>query len=75
MRKTINQNDTTWGGQWHLTRILSKNFTEHGAWDNNIWYNPRGDFDWAAVDGFQIVAEHHNFKGMQFWFDGIRVAE
>jgi len=45
---------------------------ERGSWDDG-WFNPRGAFDWSAVDRFEIVAEHHDFTGMQFWFDDIRV--
>jgi hypothetical protein len=28
----------------------------------------------VAVDRFEIVWEYHDFAGMQFWFDDIRVA-
>jgi hypothetical protein len=50
------------------------NFREHGSWDNR-WFNPQGLFDWTAVDRFEIVSEYHALKGIQFWFDDIRVVD
>jgi hypothetical protein len=29
----------------------------------------------VAVDRFEIVLEYHDFAGMQFWFDDLRVAK
>ncbi|MBN1506120.1 MAG: glycoside hydrolase family 5 protein [Sedimentisphaerales bacterium] len=73
MRTTIDQANAAWDGQWHRVQIPLKSFTEHGSWDG-AWLNPQGLFDWAAVDRFEIVSEHHAFTGMDFWFDDIRVA-
>ena len=75
MRKTISKSLAPWDGQWHQIRMPLKDFSEHGSWDDNSWFNPQGDFDWAAVDRFEIVAEHHDFEGMQFWFDDIKITE
>ncbi|TFG48629.1 MAG: hypothetical protein E4H40_04350 [Candidatus Brocadiia bacterium] len=75
MRKTIDEKNATWDGQWQFVRIPLRDFTEHGSWDNNTWFGPQGRFDWAAIDGFQIVTEHHDFKDKQFWFDDIRITE
>ncbi len=75
MRKTINESLATWDGQWQLVRIPLSDFTEHGSWDDGSWFNPQGNFDWSAVDRFEIVAEHHDFEGIQFWFDDIQITE
>jgi endoglucanase len=74
MRKTIDETMATWNGEWRHLQIPLKNFTEHGSWDNG-WFNPQGDFDWRAVEYFQIVAEHHALKNIKFWFDNIRVVD
>ncbi len=63
-----------WDGQWHRVLIPLSDFKDRGAWDN-AWFNPRGAFDWSAVDRFEIVSEYHDFVGMQFWFDEIRVTD
>lgn len=74
MRKTIDENMATWDGEWNHLQIPLDDFSEQGSWDNG-WFNPQGDFDWAAVDRFEIVSEHHDLKGIQFWFDNIRIVD
>jgi endoglucanase len=73
MRYTINENIAEWDLRWHHVYIPLTDFTEHGSWDNNAWYNPVGDYDWSAVDRLEIVAEHHDMKGIYFWFDNIHI--
>jgi endoglucanase len=75
MRATIDQAKAAWDGQWHRVQIPLRSFTEHGSWDNNAWFNPQGLYDWAAVDRFEIVSEHHDFTGTQFWFDDIHITD
>ena len=70
MRFTIDETIVDWNMKWHHLHIPLKKFTEQGAWDNG-WFNPEGKFDWSAVDQFEIVAEHHDLKGKEFWFDNI----
>ena len=72
MGMAIDQKMVAWDGQWHHVQIPLKSFVERGSWDN-AWFNPQGAFDWSAVDRFEIVSEYHNFVGMQFWFDDLRV--
>jgi len=39
--------------------------------------DPR-DHPWrmgTAVDRFGIVSEHHDFVGIQFWFDALRITD
>ncbi len=75
MRKTIDETIATWNNEWNHLQIPLSDFTEHGSWDNDEWFNPQGDFDWAAVDLFQFVAEHHDLTGIKFWLDNIRVID
>ncbi len=74
MRMTIDEARVRWDGAWHHLQLPLKNFSEHGSWDNG-WFNPQGLFDWAAVDLFEIVSEHHDLHGTQFWYDEIRIVD
>ncbi len=75
MRYTIDNQTVQWDGQWHHVQIPLQEFTEHGSWDEGTWYDPVGDFTWAAVDWFDIVAEHDTLEGMNIYFDNIRVTK
>ncbi len=72
MRFIIDDNMVPWDSRWHHVHLLLKDFQEHGAWDNG-WFEPLGLFDWNAIDGFEIVAEHQSLVGRQLWFDNIKV--
>lgn len=72
MGTTIDEKIVAWDGQWHHVRIPLKSLTERGSWDDG-WFSAQGDYDWSAVDRFEIVSEHHDWVGMQFWFDDIHV--
>lgn len=74
MGTAVDETKAAWDGQWHLVQIPLSALTERGAWDG-AWYNPQGLFDWTAVDRFEIVAEYHDFFGVQFWFDALRVTD
>ena len=74
MRMRIDEGRAAWDGTWHHVRIPLADFREQGSWDNG-WFNPKGLFNWTAVDRFEIVSEYHALKGIQFWFDDIRVIE
>ncbi len=74
MRVTIDETFAEWDGEWHHLQIPLSEFQEHGSWDGG-WLNPRGDFDWTAVDRLEFVSEHHDFKGIQFWLDKIRIVD
>jgi endoglucanase len=74
MTDTIDQRYGAWDGQWRHVQIPLKSFVDRGSWDG-VWLTPRGLFDWCAVDRFEIVSEYHDFAGMQFWFDDIRVTK
>jgi endoglucanase len=73
MRIKIDESTTPWDGHWHHLHIPLSDFTEHGAWEAGNWYNPQGDFDWTAVDRFEIVTEYSALSGGKLWFDNIQV--
>ena len=75
MNVTIDQSFAAWDRQWHHVQIPLRSFVPGGSVDNNAWFPPPGQFDWSAVDSFQIVAEYHSFAGMRFWFDDIRIVK
>jgi endoglucanase len=72
MRYIIDDSLAAWDGDWHHIQIPLQQFTEHGSWDEGVWYNPVGDFTWAAVDRFDIVSEHGALQG-NLYFDNIRI--
>ncbi len=74
MNYTLSSALSIWDNQWHHLQIALTDFIEGGSWDNG-WYAPQGAFDWTAVDQFQIVAEHLDLTGMQFWFDNIQIMD
>lgn len=74
MRITMDESLTEWDNSWHHIQISLSDFEEHGAWDGE-WFTPRGEFDWQSVDRFDVVAEHSDLKGVEFWFDDIRVID
>ncbi|MBN1782681.1 cellulase family glycosylhydrolase [bacterium] len=73
MRVTLNSGNVTWDGTWQHMRLLLRDFSEQGAWDDNTWFNPEGLFDWSAVDAFEIVAEQAALTGETVYFDEIRI--
>lgn len=75
IRYTIDKSVAPLDRYWHHVRIPLKDFTEHGSWDNNTWYNPEGKFDWTAIDRFEIVAEYSAMTSQEIWFDDIRITE
>lgn len=74
IRVTIDETLAEWDNNWHHVQIPLSSFTEHGAWEGE-WYTPQGDFDWQAVDRFDIVAEYYDLEDVEFWFDDIRVLD
>jgi len=74
IRYTINETIVPWDEEWHHVQIPLQEFTEHGSWDDGTWYDPVGDFTWAATDWFDIVTEYDTLEG-NLYFDNIRVIE
>ena len=60
---------------WHHIHIPLADFVEHGAWENNTWYEPQGDFDWKAIDRLEIVSEHQALTNATLWFDHIQITD
>lgn len=74
MRITLDESRAIWDGTWQHLQIPLDEFTEHGSWDGG-WYSPQGDFDWTRINEFEIVAEHHDLNGIDFYFDHIRLVD
>lgn len=72
MRATVDDAVVSWEGRWQQVHIPLRQFREHGAWDGDF-HEPAGRFDWADVDRFEIVAEHHEMHGLRLDFDDIRI--
>lgn len=75
MNVRIDSNDLQWNGEWEEIRIPLSSFTEMGSWDENTWFNPQGDFDWKAVDVFQIVEESGSMGNAEIWMDAIGIVD
>ena len=73
MRYTIDRYVANWNGQWNHLQIPLNVFFENGSWDDNRHWEPVGDFDWAATEYFQIIAEDGDLEGIHLYFDDIRV--
>jgi hypothetical protein len=75
MLYTVDRSVAVWDGRWNHLQILLNDFSEHGSWDNDRWYNPVGAFDWTATEHFEIMAEYSDLVGIHFYFDDIRVID
>ena len=75
MRFTVDKSVVNWDGTWQHLQIPLTDFTEHGAYENNTWYNPQGDFDWSQVEYFVIDAQHHDLNDIELFFDHICIIE
>jgi len=73
IRHILDEGVCEWNGTWQHVVLPLYSFSEGGSWDDDKWYNAQGDFDWKAVEWFEIVAEHHDLTGMEFYFDDIRI--
>ncbi len=73
MLYTVDRSVAVWDGRWNHLQILLNDFSEHGSWDNDRWYNPVGAFDWTATEHFEIITEYSDLVGIHFYFDDIRV--
>ncbi len=73
MRFTLKESMTVGDRRWYHIHIPLKSFTEHGAWENDTWYNPIGAFDWKAVDRFEVVANDKALPNTKMWFDNIQI--
>jgi endoglucanase len=74
MRYTINGKNAVWDGRCNHLQIPLRVFSEHGAWDG-AWFNPIGEFDWSAIDRFEIVSEFSDLKGIHLYFDEICILD
>jgi endoglucanase len=75
MGTTIDETNAPWDRKWHHVNIPLTALEEKGSWDNNTWYFPAGNFDWSAIDRFEISMEDAGTAGEQLWFDNIHITE
>lgn len=73
MRITIDNTEVDWDGTWQHITVPLKDFTEHGAWENDTWYNPRGDFDWSRVEKLEIAVDYGDIHDIEIFFDDINI--
>ncbi|GAB5407710.1 MAG: hypothetical protein BalsKO_00750 [Balneolaceae bacterium] len=73
MNFRIDETNAFWDGEWEEIVLPLSSFWEMGSWDEETWFNPQGDFDWAAVDILQIVNEEGGLAESELWFDNIRI--
>jgi len=71
---TLDESMSKWDGKWHKVFIPLNQFTEIGARENNIWYNPVGAFDWKTIDRLEIVSRQGSLENKAFWFDNILIS-
>lgn len=72
MGYTIEVPEVAWDSRWHHLHIPLSQFAEFGSWDDNMWFNPQGDFDWTAIDRLEIVAEYGPIDG-NIWIDHLHI--
>ncbi len=75
MRFTVDNTVVDWDGTWQHLQIPLTDFTEQGAYEDNTWYNPQGDFDWSHVEFFVIDAQYHDLNDIELFFDHICIVE
>jgi endoglucanase len=73
MGMTIDDLLTDFDNEWQHLHIPLSSFTEKGSWYIDTWYNPRGEFDWAEVDRFEIVPEAQALGSSNLWFDNLMI--
>lgn len=71
IRKVLTSSEMNGNNEWQHFHLRLRDFTEHGAWDDNTWFNPEGKFNWAEIDRLEIVTEEGAFGLTEFWFDNI----
>jgi endoglucanase len=74
MRKTISSSECNWDKRWHHLHLPLSEFIEQGSWDDGQWFNPEGQFDWTAIDKFEIVAEWGSLIDKEIWFDNVYIS-
>jgi endoglucanase len=75
MRMTVDDLLADFDNQWYHLHLPLDGFTEHGAWYIDTWYQPMGEFDWSAVDLFEIVPEVKALGPANLWFDNIMITD
>ena len=69
----IDNSVATFNGTWNHIQIPLEDFIEYGSQDGT--YPPQGDFDWTAVELFEIVAQYGDLVGTDLYFDNITITK
>ena len=56
---------------WHKVTIPLADFAEQGAWEDGVWYDPVGAFQWENVDRFEFSTEYRDFAEDAIWIDQV----
>ena len=72
MGTRVDASVTDFDSTWQHVHIPLNNLYESGAWYES-WYNPRGEYDWSAVDRFEIVPEVTDLGDDHLYFDNIHI--
>ncbi len=72
---TIDRLMTVFDGNWHHLHIPLKEMREKGAWYNNTWHDPPGDFHWSEVDRLEIVPEAKALGSAHLYFDNLHITD
>jgi len=77
IRYMIDENILPPDGKWHTVKIPLSQMTEHGAWINTTqkWLSPEGKFSWKDVQRLEFVSEYQDMKGVNIWFDDIKISK
>ena len=75
MHYTIDNTKVVWDSTWQLIQIPLDSFVEQGSYDDGIWYDPQGKFDWSQIEKLEIAADHHDLKDIVLYFDDIKIIE
>ncbi|MEL6923883.1 MAG: cellulase family glycosylhydrolase, partial [Bacteroidota bacterium] len=75
MRVVIDNEAYARDGEWQAINLPLSTFAEHGSWDDNMWFNPTGNFDWQAIDYLEFVSEYSNMGNTSVYFDNIQITD
>jgi len=64
-----------WDDHWHHIQIPLKDFTEQGACESEKWEPSQGKFGWNRIDRFEIISEHHDLRGANFYIDDMKITK
>lgn len=69
----LEENDLVCDDQWQSLHLPLADLAEQGAWEAGEWFDPRGDFDWSAVDRLEFANDTTGTPGMVIGLDDIQL--